>query len=64
MGVGRGGPLEKRLGEGTFGLVSEDRGIRQTGVKNSEMATWQYLAGGGGGRYGGVGCRKGQVVRP
>lgn len=48
--------FRQRLGEGTFGLLSEGRGIRQTGVENAEMGTWKYSGGAGGGG-------KGQVVK-
>lgn len=44
MGRESGGCIFKDKEE-TFGLVSEGRGIRQTGVKIPEMVTWKYFAG-------------------
>lgn len=43
MGMGRGEGVSSKT-EQTFGLVSEGRGIRQTGVKIPEMVTWKYFA--------------------
>lgn len=45
--------FRERLGEGISGLVSEERDVRQRGMKNSEMGTQRYFAGGGQRGWGG-----------
>lgn len=44
MGRGSGACIFKDREE-TFGIVSEGRDIRQTGVKIPEMVTWKYFVG-------------------
>lgn len=41
---GWGGEGVSSKTEETLGLVSEGRGIRQTGVKIPETVTWNYFA--------------------